>query len=351
MSSNIPTKKKSMRQEVNEFASSFGLSPRETEVFDLLTNKIVHFKEIAQHLKLSPSTVNNHFKSIFEKTKTNSKSELLAAFLRHVLNQLNHCKALARKPQVLVIDDEPGICDIIVEELTQRGVKAYGMSDPAEALKALATMKLDVVISDLRMPNMDGIALLKEIRKTHHYFPSVMFVSGYTSRQTLDQVMDMGAVALLEKPIDMNKLFATVMEQYIEDVHDKSRILGVDERIPSVINGQLKLTIGGIGFGGAFIPLELADGNSVARQDLGSKIMEIGNLVSFWFHLDDDRGSEPIKATGEVVWRRDECRDGLQAGIGIKFVQLSEGDLDRVRDYARLNRILSFIPLGTSPSS
>ena len=286
-----------MRQEIEEFASSFGLSPREKEVFDLLANKVVHFKDIAQRLKLSPSTVNNHFKSIFDKTRTNSKSELLAAFLRHVLTKLNHCQPLARKPQVLVIDDEPGICEIIVEELTQRGIRAYGYSDPDDALKALASMKLDVVISDLRMPKMDGISLLKEIRKTHHYFPSVLFVSGYSNKQTLDRVMDMGAVALLEKPIDMNRLFNSVMEQYIEDVHERSRILRTDDQVPSVIDGQLNLSIGGIGFGGAFVPLDLMNGKAVTRNAVNLPSFEIGNHISFTFQLDDDREEiGPIQA-------------------------------------------------------
>lgn len=335
-----------MQQEADEFASSFSLSPREKEVFGLLTNKVVHFKDIAQNLKLSPSTVNNHFKNIFEKTGTNSKSELLAAFLKHVLTKLNHCQPFARKPQVLVIDDEPGICEIIVEELTQRGIKAYGISDPIEALRALASMKLDVVISDLRMPKLDGITLLKEIRKTHYYFPSVLFVSGYANKQTLDQVMDLGAVALLEKPIDMDRLFNSVMEQYIEDIHERSRILKADERISSVINGQLNLTIGSIGFGGVFIPQELANGPTISRQDLNSGLLVVGKLVGFNFQLDDDREADPIDAVGEVVWKRDEPKDNLQAGVGIKFVKISERDLERVRDYVRLNRILSFIPMG-----
>jgi DNA-binding CsgD family transcriptional regulator len=77
-----------MNTEVKEFASIHGLTPRETEVFLCLTLKIIQFKDIAIHLNLSPSTVNNHLKSVFEKTRTQSKSELLADFLQYIFNQL-----------------------------------------------------------------------------------------------------------------------------------------------------------------------------------------------------------------------------------------------------------------------
>lgn len=221
-----------MKAEIDEFARRYGLSPREKEVFALLTQKIVHFKEIAAHLKLSPSTVNNHFKSIFEKTGTNSKSELLANFLKQVVTKLSHCRHLVRKPHVLVIDDEIDICELISEELTRRGMKVYCFSNPSEALRSLPAIKLDVIISDIRMPGMNGLELLKEIRKVHHYFPSILFVSGFSKNAALDQIMDMGAVALLEKPIDMNRLFTLIMEQFIDDMKERSRYMRLEQQIP-----------------------------------------------------------------------------------------------------------------------
>ncbi len=332
-----------MKLEIEEFATRFGLSPRETEVFALLTHKIVHFKEIASHLKLSPSTVNNHFKSIFEKTGTNSKSELLANFLKHVVTKLNHCRHLVRKPHVLVIDDEPDICEFISDELTQRGMKVYSFSNPADALCSLPSMKIDVVISDIRMPGMDGTELLKEIRKTHHYFPSILFVSGFSKTEALDQIMNMGAVALLEKPIDMNRLFSLIMEQFIEDVHERSRYMRTSEHIPTVINEKFHLEIGNIGFGGVFIPKN-EDTAESPKQPSAYNSLEVGGLVSFQFKLGQDEGT--INAVGEVAWKRNQPKDGLPPGMGVKFVRISDEDREKILDYARLNRILSFIPMG-----
>lgn len=331
-----------MKSELNEFASSFGLSPREKEVLTLLANKVVHFKDIAAHLKLSPSTVNNHFKSIFEKTRTNSKSELLGAFLKHVVTKLNHCQHFVRKPNVLVVDDEPDICEFVSEELTQRGMKVYSFSDPALALKSVASMKLDVVVSDIRMPGLDGIELLREIRKTHHYFPSILFVSGFSKNESLDQIMDLGAVALVEKPIDMNRLFSLIMEQFIEDGLERSRYVKAHERIPVVIDEKLKFDIGSIGFGGVFI--------SLSPENPQQQSLTVGQLLSFNFRIGDDASEKAgsIEAVGEVAWKRDSAKDGLPAGLGVKFIKISDEHRQNILDYVRLHHILSFIPMGST---
>jgi DNA-binding NarL/FixJ family response regulator len=333
-----------MKSDVVEFSSRFGLSPREIEVLGCLTDKIIHFKDIATHLKLSPSTVNNHFKSIFDKTGTNSKSELLATFLRHVLGKYNHCRHLVKKPQVIVLDDEPDICEFLVEELAQRGIKSYPFSNPRDALASISDLKIDAIVSDLRMPGMDGIQFLREVRKVNRYFPFVLFVSGYSERETIDRVMDIGAVALLDKPIDINRLFSLIMEQFIENGEERNRYLALDEKITSLVNGKLKLKISSIGFGGVFIPVSPNE----MTEDL-----EVGGLVSFDFNLNDDAPS--ISAKGEVVWKRENQNpqqtndvggETLAPGIGVKFVDISDMDRERVRDYVRLNRILSFIPRG-----
>ena len=73
-----------MKDEIKKFAHQFKLTPRETEIFFLLASRVTTFKEIAQSLGSSPSTVKNQFKSIFLKTKTNTKSELLGVFIGQI---------------------------------------------------------------------------------------------------------------------------------------------------------------------------------------------------------------------------------------------------------------------------
>ena len=77
-----------MQKELIKFAYQFKLTPRETEIFFLLASRTTTFKEIAQSLGSSPSTVKNQFKSIFEKTQTNSKCEVLGLFIEQI-NQMD----------------------------------------------------------------------------------------------------------------------------------------------------------------------------------------------------------------------------------------------------------------------
>ena len=76
-----------MKEEVEKFSKVFSLSPRETEIFGLLASRVTTIKEIGQRLGSSPNTVNNQFKAIFGKTKTNCKSELLGLFLAQLLDK------------------------------------------------------------------------------------------------------------------------------------------------------------------------------------------------------------------------------------------------------------------------
>jgi len=68
---------------VRVFAAKHSLSGREREVFNLLVGEITASEDIAVQLKVSRNTVRNHFQNIFQKTKTNSKTQLLACFINH----------------------------------------------------------------------------------------------------------------------------------------------------------------------------------------------------------------------------------------------------------------------------
>jgi DNA-binding NarL/FixJ family response regulator len=328
-----------MQAEVQEFAREYGLSPREMQILELLAQKVVHFKDIAARLEVSPSTINNHLKSIFAKTQSQSKSQLLATFLHFVLHKYQSCKSLHRKPEVLVIDDEPEICELIAEELTSRGMKVHTSSDPTSVIDFLKNSRIDVVISDIRMPGMDGIQLLKDIRKIFRYFPLVLFVSGYSKNQELDTLLSIGACALLDKPIDMDRLFRVIMDHYLDENHARHRYTRVASDISLKLGENLTLTAENLGYGGVFIPF-------TPGERLNT--MQIGQTIAFQFKLDSDRGREEFNVLGEIVWKRNEAKGGLNAGVGVKFMNVSDLDREKILDHVRLNNILSYIPLGSA---
>jgi CheY-like chemotaxis protein len=102
---------------------------------------------------------------------------------------------------VLLVDDEPVLLDMMRECFEHIGSQVFCAGDGAQALQVLAAHRIDLVITDIRMPTMDGIALLKRIKAGGSYTPSLIFITGFADIDVRD-AYDLGAEALLEKPFE-----------------------------------------------------------------------------------------------------------------------------------------------------
>lgn len=110
---------------------------------------------------------------------------------------------------ILVVDDEPLIRDIVSEWLTAAGYQVRTVQDGAEALALLEREPVDVVVSDIRMPRMDGIALLANLKGSAANIPAVLFVSGFDDISPRE-AYDLGAEALIQKPFSNDQLLSAV---------------------------------------------------------------------------------------------------------------------------------------------
>ncbi len=77
-----------LSEELRRFGQRWNLTPRERDVLNLIALGTTRIKDVAARLRLSPNTVNNHVNSIFAKTKTRSKSELLTRVLLDLSTEL-----------------------------------------------------------------------------------------------------------------------------------------------------------------------------------------------------------------------------------------------------------------------
>lgn len=108
--------------------------------------------------------------------------------------------------KVLVVDDEGELAELIEFELQARGFEAVNVTSGVGALKHLEKEKVDVVLTDVRMPGVDGVLLLKEIQKlSGSNKPTVILMTGFADIQE-SEAKQLGAVALLSKPIDYHYL-------------------------------------------------------------------------------------------------------------------------------------------------
>jgi DNA-binding NtrC family response regulator len=113
------------------------------------------------------------------------------------------------KPKLLIIDDEPDFLETIVKRLLKRQIDATGVDSGKEALRVLQEQSFDVVILDVRMPGMDGIETLKEIKKRSP-LTEVIMLTGHGSIKSGIKRMELGAFDYVIKPADFEELFEKV---------------------------------------------------------------------------------------------------------------------------------------------
>jgi len=110
---------------------------------------------------------------------------------------------------ILVVDDEPKLCDLLSSALSQNGVQVFTAGNGLHALKVLEQEDIDLVISDWRMPGMDGPALLAEIKARYSQVP-VIVMTAYSTVKNAVQSMRNGAYDYIAKPFDIDELDITV---------------------------------------------------------------------------------------------------------------------------------------------
>lgn len=112
------------------------------------------------------------------------------------------------KGNILVVDDEPQITRVLKTTLSSQGYATRTASDGKEALQVMKDWPPDLVITDLRMPNMDGLVLCRHIREQSQVPIIVLSVKG--EEKTKVEALDAGADDYVTKPFNINELLARV---------------------------------------------------------------------------------------------------------------------------------------------
>ena len=114
-------------------------------------------------------------------------------------------------PLVLLVDDEVPFVETMTKRLSKRQLKVLPAYSGREALEKLAENAVDVVILDVKMPGMDGIQALREIKKIHPLVEVIM-LTGHATVETAVEGMRLGAFDYLMKPCEIEELLAKVKE-------------------------------------------------------------------------------------------------------------------------------------------
>jgi len=136
-----------------------------------------------------------------------------------------------KKYNILVIDDEQIVLNSIKKILHDEAYNVDLCLKSAEGLNKAKETSCDLVLSDIRMPDIGGMKLLREIKKVKPGLP-VVLITGYATVQSAVQAMKLGAEDYLEKPFTPDTLLATVEKALARDhssVPEKQELIHPDE--------------------------------------------------------------------------------------------------------------------------
>lgn len=119
------------------------------------------------------------------------------------------------QPSLLVVDDELLIRDLLYDYFSGQGWSIAVAENGEKALEILKNRRIDLVLTDIKMPEMDGLSLAAHIRDTYPALPVVM-MTGYPSVDTAVAALRQKAADYIIKPFNVHQLFKTLDEKLQE---------------------------------------------------------------------------------------------------------------------------------------
>lgn len=128
---------------------------------------------------------------------------------------------MSNKLQILVLDDEPIVCKRLRPALEKSGYVVEVFESPAEAMKRIAEKHFDIVVTDVRMEDIDGIQILEYVM-AKAIRSKVIIITGYATMEVAREALAKGAYDFIAKPFKPNDLRAIIARAAKEIKDEKS---------------------------------------------------------------------------------------------------------------------------------
>jgi DNA-binding NtrC family response regulator len=137
---------------------------------------------------------------------------------------------------VLLVDDEVEFLETLVKRLKKRNLTVTGVNSGEGAIEALAQVPVDVVVLDVKMPGMDGLETLREIKKRSPLVEVIM-LTGHASMEVAIEGMEHGAFDYLMKPMDIDELLYKLQDAHKKKTIREDRIKHAVDEVSSLKKG------------------------------------------------------------------------------------------------------------------
>src|SRR5690606_37301553 len=109
--------------------------------------------------------------------------------------------------RILVVEDEQAVRDLLAKTLTMADYDVDSAADGASAIDRLRAVEYDLLITDLKMPGMDGLSVIREARRAAPDLP-VIIITGYSTEASAIEAINLGVAGYLTKPFRLPRILA-----------------------------------------------------------------------------------------------------------------------------------------------
>lgn len=238
---------------------------------------------------------------------------------------------------VLIVDDEEILCRAIARDLSKKGYRTVCAHNGREAFEIVKKEKVDVVLSDIRMPELSGVELLNHVKDYNRDIPVVLLMTGF-SDLTAEDAYHQGADAIYSKPFDRKNLFEGIRRAVTPKEElwaEQSELSPLDHTISLSfpdLNMTFEQKVIVLGRGGMFVSM---------TEQMPAAESRVEFKIEF-----KNNPHPPISGQGIVRWVRTRPDATYPRGMGIEFMNLSEFARHYVLEVIRSKQTKAFIPKG-----
>lgn len=322
---------RALANEAGRFCQGFRLTPRESEIVAVLAEGVTRIKDIADRLKLSPNTVNNHVNSIFMKTKARSKSQLLAMLLNRLSEELQATRYFRQSPRVIIFTRNSDLSTTLVAPLEAAGFQVRVLTT-MDDFKPNAAFVPHFAVADLSMPDLDARRFCAQEGLRVVYVGSSELVSSRC------EAMNLGAIDLCDVTIEPERIVNILLTHFIESDTDRARFVAAPVTLKAA-KQAVEVSPRTLGRGGLFLSTQ-----DVTRAF--GEPLRVGDRIDIQIAVEGFK--RVMNAQGEVVWIRSE-QNSRTPGTGVRLLHFTSDSAENRHswgEFIQRNGISSYIPTG-----